>query len=650
MATAFVDAGGVVCPAAISSWGGIMLPMGKGNRRRNFYLLQKPAGHSPKRPISPENVHHCAIPSTQESDIVLPVVADVRSVAVSFLDVRCNVILPPISRETDSGQSRLKLVLCSVSISLGLILALCGDSYGGDAVSYLDMGDSFFSGDWRAIVNALWSPLFPFLHGLTRWVFKPSMRWEPMVVYLTNFLIYLTTVVSFHFFWGEVLRLYKRMSGREGQNGFAILSDSEFWVFGYAIFLYMHLQLVTSMHPDMLLSAFVYLSAGLILRIQLDDPTLGRFCLLGLLLGLGFLTKAVMLPLAGVFLAAAVLPNLRRNFVFPCALASALVFSAVVGPYVFELSKKKGHFTTGQAGSLNYAWHVNGVPGNWQGGPPELGRPKHPLREVFSSPRIFEFGTPVLATYPPWYDPSYWYEGLHFRFDLADQLTAFKRNLRQYLEAFRSQQVLIAGVLVLLAMRQMGRTLLQEFAAVWYLWAPTLAAFTIYGILWVEWRYLAQFLVLFWGAALTLVRLPEGRDGHRFIRAVITVVVTLMSVRVAVNFAGDTIRGRQAAELQMKIAEGLAAKGMLPGEKVAVIEGAWADGCEKLARISVVAVIPDGEDHKFWSADPAKRTQIYQVLAKTGANVLIAPEIPDWASTMGWERIASTPVYVFYLN
>jgi len=182
MATAFVDAGGVVCPAAISSWGGIMLPMGKGNRRRNFYLLQKPAGHSPKRPISPENVHHCAIPSTQESDIVLPVVADVRSVAVSFLDVRCNVILPPISRETDSGQSRLKLVLCSVSISLGLILALCGDSYGGDAVSYLDMGDSFFSGDWRAIVNALWSPLFPFLHGLTRWVFKPSMRWEPMVV------------------------------------------------------------------------------------------------------------------------------------------------------------------------------------------------------------------------------------------------------------------------------------------------------------------------------------------------------------------------------------------------------------------------------------------------------------------------------------
>jgi hypothetical protein len=196
----------------------------------------------------------------------------------------------------------------------------------------------------------------------------------------------------------------------------------------------------------------------------------------------------------------------------------------------------------------------------------------------------------------------------------------------------------------------MGRTLLQEFAAVWYLWAPTLAAFTIYGILWVEGRYLAQFFVLFWGAALTLVRLPEGRDGRRFIRAVITVVVTLMSIRVAVNFAEDTIRGRQAAELQMKIAEGLAAKGMLPGEKVAVIEGAWADGCEKLARISVVAVIPDGEDNKFWSADPAKRTQIYQVLAKTGANVLIAPAIPDWASTMGWERIASTPVYVFYLN
>lgn len=50
---------------------------------------------------------------------------------------------------------RLQLTLPALSICLGLILSLRGDEIGGDAVSYLDMGDYFFAGHHRAILNGL---------------------------------------------------------------------------------------------------------------------------------------------------------------------------------------------------------------------------------------------------------------------------------------------------------------------------------------------------------------------------------------------------------------------------------------------------------------------------------------------------------------
>lgn len=562
-----------------------------------------------------------------------------------------NAIPPRIDREAGANVSRLKWSLCSVSICLGMILALRGDWYSGDTISYLDMGDRFFAGDHGAILNGLWSPLFPFLHGLTRWLVKPSMRWEPMVFQLTNLLIYITTVFSFQFFWGTALRLCRHLSEREGQIRFAILSDGEFWSFGYAIFLFMHLDLVTCGTPDMLLSTSVYLAAGLVLRAQLSGPTLRRFCLLGLLLGLGFLTKAVMLPLAGVFLAAAVLPRLRWPPVFSYALVSVFVFSAVASPYVFALSKKVRHFTTGEAGSLNYAWHVNGIPFvHWQGGRPQLGTPLHPTRKISSSPAIYEFATPVSGIYPPWDDPFYWNEGFHPRFDWADQLSTFKANLVRYLRGLEAQGVLIAGILVLLAMRQKDRKMLQECAAIWFVWAPALAAFAIYSAVWVEERYVAQFFVMLWAAVLTLVRLPEGSHNRRLIRSVSVVVLILMSMRIGAIFVRDAVSGHDNAETQMQIAEGVAEKGVQRGEKVAVIGAETGEGWQHLSRISIVAEIPYEEKNQFWAADQAERARICEILAKTGAVVLIAPEIPGWASTSGWERIGQASVYIYHLN
>jgi hypothetical protein len=546
---------------------------------------------------------------------------------------------------------RIRFYLPSLSITLGLIVALCGGSFGGDGVSYLDMGDYFFAGDRKAIINGLWSPLFPFLQGLTRWLFKPTMRWEPVLVQSTNFVIYVSTVLAFHFFWNELFRLNKTLLGKASQASSSSLSANEFWIFGYSIFLFAHLDLVTSTTPDMLLSTMIYLLAAQVLRIRLRGITWPRFCLLGLLLGAGFLAKAVMLPLAGAFLLCVILPHFRQRFLLVYGLAALAVFVGVVSPYLYELAREKGQFTTGEAAGLNYAWHVNGAPfAHWQGELVGLGTPEHPTRKISSSPNIYEFATPVRGTYPPWYDPSYWNRGLRLRFDIKNQLAALRRNLKHVLRAFRRQTALVICVLLLIALRRDLGSTAHDFFRVWYLWFPAWAALGLYCLVWVEDRYLAEFFVLLWAGILISIRFPNREKNGRFVRMVTSAAMLILAIQTGTNIIRECTNGHRAARLQMAIAQGLIIQGVQPGEKVAVVDAGLGEDWQKLMRVVVVAEIPLQERETFWCADIGKRNALYQALAKTGANVVIASEVPDWASTESWRKVQSTPAYIYWLN
>ena len=69
-----------------------------------------------------------------------------------------------------------------------------------DGVSYLDIGDAYWRGDWHNAINAYWSPLYPWITGLFLRVFKPSPDWEFPLVHLINFFIYIVALTCFEFF------------------------------------------------------------------------------------------------------------------------------------------------------------------------------------------------------------------------------------------------------------------------------------------------------------------------------------------------------------------------------------------------------------------------------------------------------------------
>ena len=71
-------------------------------------------------------------------------------------------------------------------------------------------------------------------------------------------------------------------------------------------------------------------------------------------------------------------------------------------------------------------------------------------------------------------------------------------------------------------------------------------------------------------------------------------------------------------------------------------EAYWA----RLARVRIVAEIPEWGVENFWAADPDIKQRVLETFARTGAKVIIAERVPASPSTSAWQRIAQTDYYV----
>ena len=553
-------------------------------------------------------------------------------------------------------------VCAGLAAALGLVQAVAAAlrySMNPDGISYIELGQAWWRGDWQAALNAYWSPLYSWLLGLALQVAEPSPRWEFPLVHTVNFLIYLAALTSFAFLWREVVR--RRLGDLTAETG----GSFPFWtwtVLGYALFTWASFNLIEiwSVNPDMLASAFVYLAAGLLLRADRPGgPDRGRrriFALLGLVLGLGYLTKAALFPVALVFLAVglAATRDLRGTAL------SVLVFLLVASPLVVALSWQEGRPTFSASGKLNYAWYVNGVPQlHWRGEVPGSGTPLHPTRRLSEEPPIYEFAVPVPGTYPPWYDPAYWYAGVRPHFDLREQLGALWRSAWTYSGwLLRSLGGLTALLLLLLGMNARPLDGLRELTAWWILLVPAVSGLVMYAVVYVEGRYVGGFLVLLLAGLLAGIRLPDRPQSRRLA----TVAGLVMSfalladigaygLRNAAAFLGIEPTGNPAATGQLaagggagppwEVARELRRMGVPEGTRVGYLGRAVDDlGWARLARVRIVTETHEWPTLAFWSDPEAEGTAIQGLLA-AGAEAIVAADVPPDA-VHDWRRIGDT--------
>jgi hypothetical protein len=399
---------------------------------------------------------------------------------------------------------------------------------------------------------------------------------------------------------------------------------------------------------------------------------------LGLVLGLGYWTKGIFLPLALTLLlvAAAALISKKRS-VTPAMLSLAL-FALMVAPYAAGLSWSYGHFTLGESGPLNYALHVNYLPRwtNWQGEPAGYGTPIHPTHQLMKNPDLFSFAEPYHNTYPPFGNIVYWYQGYRHFWSPKYQAIGISRDLEYLIQALIPQPifyaVLLAGILILVdaKARKVRKTWLNGIVRAWPFYLPAVIGIALYVQVHLEDRYLGSFLTIL--CLLPFVPIASLRNMPS--RKTQTWVMSVMALGAFLNY---TIVDRDvlahvrkhytyAQNPQWELGIALERAGLKPGDEMAVVGGpnascTWA----YIAHLRIVAelggdpydqhhpVPPGTEDEisKFWHDPPDAQQKIIDVFRQTGSVAVLASAKPPAVNAPpGWQHLEGTETWIYRLR
>jgi 4-amino-4-deoxy-L-arabinose transferase-like glycosyltransferase len=538
--------------------------------------------------------------------------------------------------------------------------AITSHSMNADGISYLDIGDAYFRGDWETAINPVWPPLYAWLLGGVNFLFQPSMQWEFPTVHMVNFIVYIGALISFIFLWANL----RSPQSPEERNHYLELPEWLWWALGYSLFIWISLSLIQmwAVTPDMLMAALLFLATGLVARIRTAKRGWRLYAVLGLVLGLGYLAKTFMFSIAFLLILMSLLvTKIQRSSILKTAL-TFIVFMLVSLPFIYMISVKAGKPTIGEAGTVTFLRYVGGIPfPHWQGDPATSNFPSHPSRILLNDPPVYEFGEPVGGTYPISTDPSYWYQGISASINLENQLYRVLAGIIHYLELFTQRQgVFFACILVLLVIGIIQKAYARPVVKDWVLTLTATAALGLYALVLVEDRYIGSFILLFWTDLLRNIRLPNHQNNRTLMRvsgslAALGLLLTvflfnlegisrLSPDRTSIDLAAA---GNPPPSWPGEVATKLQQLGIQPGDRVGVIGYAYDSFWARLARVKIVAELLETDANEFWVGDDALQADVVDAFARSGARAVVAEYVPGYANLEGWHQVGISNYYIF---
>ena len=409
-------------------------------------------------------------------------------------------------------------------------------------------------------------------------------------------------------------------------------------------------------------------------------PTVPTALGLGLVLGFGYVVKAIFLPLSAAIFAILILhlflryPS-NRWLALPRLGAAFLGFALLAVPCAAATSVALGRFTLGETGSLNYAWLVNGLPhgSQWQGGPAPFGTPSHPTQMLMRNPPVFAFGEPYHVTYPPIYDQFYWYDGYHKFFNFRNQVVALKAGVLNVIKTFTPGPHLIvkcfaeiAAFLFWLALIP-GRRIewFRRFIALWPVYLPSLAGLLVYMMMVVEARYITGFLTILatmpFLALCVPTELAPRKLGYTIAGLVILIVAGVLAYQKQMMFHRAWNNVPYTTDSQWKRGFYLIQAGLRPGDKVASValgEGgafctyAHAAGVHIVAQMGNSAYDPLDQENDFalFADHPDVQQAVFDAFKQVGVVMVVALDVVRPLQGPGWEQIPGTTTWVHRLD
>jgi hypothetical protein len=487
------------------------------------------------------------------------------------------------------------------------------------------------------------------------------------LVHFVNFLILIACACAFEFFVSRLIVCQTRVLAEGHAESWAALPEWSLRMLCYTLFLWSALQLTPNsvVSPDLAVAMFVYLAVGMVLGVSAGLARYRDFVLLGMILGFGYLAKAPMLPIGLVLGGLAFLAAGANGRALLRSSVMLIGFLIVAGPFISMLSHAQKRFTWGDSWKLNYAWYVDHAPRyHWQGGVPAAGVALHPTERIFAQPPVYVFNRGS-ATYPVWYDPSYWNEGIRPVFDGKSDLVQIFVNALVYEKIFFHQQAAVLVICIFLfLMGQRGLRAITDIAKYWMLLIPPVAALGMYVLVHVEDRMIAAFDVVLWIAFFAAVRFQNWPETKRVAAWAVVSVALLTSLMLADSILGEIAShsvnelltwNSPAANFQWQVARQLERTGLHSGDKVAWVrpnvftarqDYSWA----RLAGMQIIAEVPAGEQDRFWAVSPEQRAKLLRATAATGAVAFIATQVPDRFSESGWKPLGETGYWMFLLQ
>jgi hypothetical protein len=348
------------------------------------------------------------------------------------------------------------------------------------------------------------------------------------------------------------------------------------------------------------------------------------------------LAKTALFPLAFVFLGCALFATNDWKRTWPRALLAVVVFISISAPFVAALHQKTGRLTIGDSGKLNYAWHVNRLASQ----PPQI---------------LFEFAEPRIgATYPPWYDPSYWNQSVHPSFDWHQQMRALSITARKYLQILSQQMPLALGLLALLLVAANTRAIFGIFASLWPIWLPSIATLSLYALVHVERRYIVAALVVLWSCAFAAVRLPRLDKRQRLLNGLALGVAMILGLIIVHGTSRAIVKiSKQPPHQDWATAMSFRHEGFLPGDRIAALDLGnlyWAH----LSQVRIVAEVRGTASVSkknnspvpgYWQVSPDAQSEILAKLAKIGVKFLVTETTPPSSQSTAWRRIGNSGYY-----
>ena len=518
-----------------------------------------------------------------------------------------------------------------------------------DGISYIEMAWATARGGLHQVVNAYWSPLYPVLMSWVYRMLRPAPQWDFAAAHLLNFVVYGASLAAFEFFLKE-LRLQMGTNAETSRKSEAI-SPRTFTIWAYVFFIWASCYWLGTrwVTPDLCVAAVMYLAIALLFRIKRGGGLM-VFVVLGVVLGLGYLAKAAMFPLAFVFLLCAL--GLRwkagasvERAIFEIAVAS-VIFAAMALPLVLALSAAKGRITFGDSGRIAYTEYIDGAAMNfnWQGEDGRAGTPLHPTRKILSDPAVYEFAQPIAGSYPVWYDPSYWYEGVRPHFQWKGELRALWRSANMYLKIFSKSGALWV-VLLTLVVAQGALVMERVSRGTWLAMAPLFVTLAMYAIVLVEFRYIGPvaLMLLLW--TLNRIRWLEGAPPltMRRVKALVWIAPLVTIAWFAGRDLYDVARNKPYEEWE--VARGLHEMGIAPGTSVGSIGSGSSAYWAHLAGVRVIVEVPDKEQANYVLADTARRQEVLALFTSAGAKAVVTKNAAAARAADGWRQIPGTQHY-----